>query len=77
VASGDKRNLLKAAPQALRVVELDGFEGAERDVRGSGAVCVPFLSAVAARISLLAGLGAGLDAVALAELLAPWDATAG
>ena len=54
-----------------------GFEGAERDVRGSGAVCVPFLSAVAARISLLAGLGAGLDAVALAELLAPWDATAG
>jgi L-asparaginase len=54
-----------------------GFEGAERDVRASGAVCVPFLSAVAARICLLAGLGADLDAGALAKLLAPWDATAG
>jgi L-asparaginase len=54
-----------------------GFEGAERDVRASGAVCVPFLSAVAARICLLAGLGADLDAGALATLLAPWDATAG
>ena len=54
-----------------------GFEGAERDVRASGAVCVPFLSAVAARICLLAGLGADLDAGALATLLAPWDATGG
>jgi L-asparaginase len=54
-----------------------GFEGAERDVRASGAVCVPFLSAAAARICLLACLGAGLEATAVAELLAPWDATGG
>ncbi len=38
-----------------------GFEGAEGDVRASGAVCVPFLSPHAARIALLCCLGAGLD----------------
>jgi L-asparaginase len=54
-----------------------GFEGAERDVRASGAVCVPFLSAVAARVCLLACLGADLGAGAIAELLAPWDASDG
>ena len=29
-----------------------GFEGAERDLRASGAICVPFLSPAAARIAL-------------------------
>jgi L-asparaginase len=51
-----------------------GFEGAEGDLRSSGAVCVPFLSAVAARMALLCGLGAGLNPRELAAALAPWDA---
>jgi L-asparaginase len=51
-----------------------GFEGSERDVRSSGAVCAPFLSARAARIALLCCLGAGLDRGAQATPLAPWDA---
>jgi L-asparaginase len=37
-----------------------GFEGAERDVRASGAIPAPALSPAAARIVLLAALGAGL-----------------
>jgi L-asparaginase len=51
-----------------------GFEGSERDVRASGAVCAPFLSARAARIALLCCLGAGCDRDAIASALAPWDA---
>jgi L-asparaginase len=51
-----------------------GFVGAERDLRASGAVCAPFLSAAAARIALLCCLGAGLDRDAIATALAPWDA---
>jgi L-asparaginase len=51
-----------------------GFEGAESDVRASGAVCVPFLSPQAARIALLCCLGAALDRDAIAAALAPWDA---
>ncbi|HEX4011984.1 MAG TPA: asparaginase [Solirubrobacteraceae bacterium] len=51
-----------------------GFEGSERDVRASGAVCVPFLSAVAARMALLCCLGAGLDRAGIGAALAPWDA---
>ena len=51
-----------------------GFEGAERDLRSSGAICVPFLSPAAARIALLCGLGAGLDRSAMAEAFAPFDA---
>jgi L-asparaginase len=51
-----------------------GFEGAEGDVRASGAVCVPFLSAAAARMVLLCCLGAGLNRAATAAALAPYDA---
>jgi L-asparaginase len=51
-----------------------GFEGSERDVRSSGAVCAPFLSARAARVALLCCLGAGLGRDAIAAALAPWDA---
>jgi L-asparaginase len=54
--------------------ETYGFEGAERDLRASGAVCAPFLSAPAARIALLCCLGAGLDRDGVAAALAPWDA---
>jgi L-asparaginase len=55
------------------LVETYGFEGAERDLRASGAVCAPFLSPAAARIALLCCLGAGLDRGATAAVLAPWD----
>jgi L-asparaginase len=51
-----------------------GFEGSERDLRETGAVCTPFLSAPAARIALLCCLGAGLDRAGIASALAPWDA---
>lgn len=51
-----------------------GFEGAEPDVRATGAICVPFLSAAAARIALLCCLGAGLDLKAIGRSLVPWDA---
>lgn len=54
--------------------ETYGFEGAERDLRASGAVCAPFLSAQAARIALLCCLGAGLGRDRIAAELAPWDA---
>ena len=55
--------------------ETYGFEGAEHDLRSSGAVCVPFLSAPAARIVLLCCLGAGLDTPAIAKALWPYDAS--
>jgi L-asparaginase len=51
-----------------------GFEGAERDLRASGAACAPFLSPAAARIALLCCLGAGLDRAGIAAALARWDA---
>lgn len=51
-----------------------GFEGAESDVRASGAICVPFLSPAAARIALLCALGAGLDPAGMAVAFALFDA---
>ena len=51
-----------------------GFEGAERDLRATGAICVPFLSAAAARIALLCALGAGLERDAMADAFAMFDA---
>jgi L-asparaginase len=50
-----------------------GFEGSERDLRASGALCAAALSPAAARIKLLAGLGAGLDSDALARAFASDD----
>jgi L-asparaginase len=52
-----------------------GFEGAEGDLRESGAFCAPFLSPAAARIMLLCCLGAGLDRPGIAAAVAPWDAS--
>ncbi len=46
-----------------------GFEGAEGDVRATGVLPAGALAAPAARMLLLAGLGAGLDRPALAALL--------
>lgn len=51
-----------------------GFEGSEADVRGTGAICAPFLSPQAARIVLLCCLGTGLDRALTAGVFAPWDA---
>jgi L-asparaginase len=51
-----------------------GFEGAERDIRASGAICAPFLSPVAARMALLCCLGAGLEHAAIRAELELWDA---
>ena len=51
-----------------------GFEGAERDLRASGAICAPFLSPAAARMALLCCLGADLDRDGIAAALAPFDA---
>jgi L-asparaginase len=60
--------------RASMLFDTYGFEGSERDVRQSGAVCAPFLSPPAARIALLCCLGAGLDREGIAHALAPWDA---
>ena len=46
-----------------------GFQGAERDLRASGALPAAGLSPQAARIVLLAGLGAGVDRDGLATVL--------
>jgi L-asparaginase len=51
-----------------------GFTGSEHDLRSSGAIPAPFLSAVAARVALLCCLGAGMGRAASAALLAHFDA---
>jgi L-asparaginase len=51
-----------------------GFEGCEADVRGTGAIAAGTLSPQAARIKLLACLGARLEPGAIAAAFAPDDA---
>jgi L-asparaginase len=50
-----------------------GFEGAERDLRATGAIPAAHLSPQAARMLLLAGLGAGLSVEELALTMQPPD----
>lgn len=50
-----------------------GFEGSEVDLRSSAIVCAGSLSAPAARIALLATLGAGLTVSDLRHFFAPYD----
>jgi L-asparaginase len=50
------------------------FAGAERDLRASPAICAGALSPAAARIKLMACLGAGYTRVATASAFAPDDA---
>jgi L-asparaginase len=50
-----------------------GFDGAEGDVRAAGLVLAPALSPAAARITLMACLGAGYSRVATAAAFAPSD----
>ena len=50
-----------------------GFAGGERDVREAGLICAPALSPAAARITLMACLGAGHSRVATAAVFAADD----
>jgi L-asparaginase/Glu-tRNA(Gln) amidotransferase subunit D len=71
------RQVAAAVPVALTVRpergvllhETYGFEGAEGDLRASGALPAAGLSPQAARMVLLAGLGARCDRAALARAL--------
>jgi L-asparaginase len=82
-AIGELRTALQQIPvlvtcrpeRSSMLFDTYGFDGAERDLRQSGAVCAPFLSPQAARIALLCCLGAGLDREQMASALAPWDAS--
>jgi L-asparaginase len=61
-------------PEAGRILRgTYGFDGAERDVRAAGLICAPALSPAAARITLMACLGAGYSRVATAAAFAPDD----
>lgn len=53
-----------------------GFEGSEHDLREAGALPAPFLSAVGARMALMACLGAGAGEPELRAALAGFDAGA-
>ena len=67
--------LLTGRPERAQMLfSTYGFEGSEPDLRDSGAIPVPFLSAVGARMALLTCLGAGLDRVAMVTALARFDA---
>jgi len=50
-----------------------GFEGAEPDVRATGAICAGALSPAGARVKLMACLGASLPRDAIAAAFAPDD----
>ena len=50
-----------------------GYEGSEVDLRSGTIICAGSLSAPAARIALMAGLGSGLTSEDLAEFLARYD----
>ena len=61
-------------PEAGRILRATyGFEGAERDVRAAGLILAPALSPAAARITLMACLGAGYSPVAIAGAFGPGD----
>jgi L-asparaginase len=61
-------------PASGRILrETYAFEGSERDVRAAGLILAPALSAAAARITLMACLGAGHSRVAIAAAFGPSD----
>jgi L-asparaginase len=61
-------------PESGRILRATyGFEGAERNVRDAGLILAPALSPAAARITLMACLGAGYSRVATAAAFAPSD----
>jgi L-asparaginase len=62
-------------PESGRILHATyGFGGAERDIRASGAILAPALSPAAARIVLMAALGAGLERTGIAAAFAGDDA---
>ncbi|HYH62194.1 MAG TPA: asparaginase [Solirubrobacterales bacterium] len=50
-----------------------GFEGSEVDLRSGAIVCAGSLSPPAARVALMAGIGAGLTTRELTQFLTPYD----
>jgi L-asparaginase len=61
-------------PECGRILRATyAFEGAEGDVRAAGMLLAPALSPAAARITLMACLGAGYSRVATAAAFAPAD----
>jgi L-asparaginase len=61
-------------PESGRILrDTYAFEGAEHDVRAAGLILAPALSPAAARITLMACLGAGYSRVATAAAFAPSD----
>jgi L-asparaginase len=61
-------------PESGRILRATyGFAGAERDVRDAGLILAPALSPAAARITLMACLGAGYSRVATAAAFAHAD----
>jgi L-asparaginase len=61
-------------PESGRILRSTyGFDGAERDVRSAGLILAPALSPAAARMTLMACLGAGYSNVATAAAFAPFD----
>ena len=61
-------------PESGRILRSTyGFEGGERDVRDAGLILAPALSPAAARMTLMACLGAGYSRVATAAAFAPSD----
>jgi L-asparaginase len=61
-------------PESGRILRATyGFEGAERDVRAAGLIPAPALSPAAARITLMACIGAGYSRVATAAAFGPSD----
>jgi L-asparaginase len=62
-------------PESGRIMHATyAFEGAERDVRAGGAILAPALSPAAARVVLMAALGADLDRAGIAAAFAGDDA---
>jgi len=61
-------------PESGRILRATyGFAGAEGEVRAAGLILAPALSPAAARITLMACLGAGYSRVATAAVFVPAD----
>ena len=61
-------------PESGRILTAPSASTArERDVRAAGLILAPALSPAAARITLMACLGAGYSRVAMAGVFAPFD----
>jgi L-asparaginase len=74
IAAADVPVVVCVRPESGRILrETYAFAGAERDVRDAGLILAPALSPAAARITLMACLGAGYSRVATAAAFASSD----